>query len=688
MVAQNKALKRIDHKLTQVDTKVSQMDQSLINLKNVITKLNERIQMKSLKNQLASLQSQLQQRQQATMVDPTPWIFSTLPKAPQPLPLAAPSAEPSILRLRRILEEEDKIKKEADHNSKKMQAEPKASDQFMIIHQQCLDQLPQISFNEQVQSSEEEASSSDESIPEWSTEASSQTDPEDIETPLSHFMAQTETSGQGETFVIDNDDEEMSTTPPSREAPPVPTGKFQMFTLDDLPPSKWRTRFQEFRAWTLLEAQKPRAQPRTILLQFVSRFTGILQDWWINLGEYRQIQFLQIASVELALDHIYVEFCGQEAQVTERQRAEFFKMKCYSMQQKDLEKHYREMTERFYLIGGVDDPNLKQALLSSIPDPLGEETFRLLSTSGKTLQNTTLGELYQLVLRALEKMCSQNKFIQEYMKQTKKLDKVIRKHKKNKHYDRSSKSYKFKWRFNNKKGPWKFLRRKKKFGKSSNRCYLCSMKGHFAKQCPKGKTAKLITHIQESTRISLSDNDVKSIFSVDEEITPETLCALQPYSDCSDYSDDQESFYKMTAINSVQPVPIVKMQVIPSKYSLPIKVVAFFNTGASFTIMNPDILPKEFWRKQKQYFHTVDRNIFCTELISKPIKLQFFPGCTVIHQVLGSKLPVKDLIIGFDVYTKKKGLRILPSGLAYKQYFIAWEPVPNYFQLLEDPFQH
>ncbi|KAL5569654.1 hypothetical protein UlMin_026229 [Ulmus minor] len=353
-----------------------------------------------------------------------------------------------------------------------------------IIHQQCLDQLPQISLNEQIQSSEEEASSSDESIPEWSTKASSQTDPEDIETPPPHFMAQTETSGQGETFVVDNDDEEMSTTPPSREAPPI---------------------------------------------------------------------------------------------------------KCPS-----------------------------------------------------------------------HSSCS--------------CSTKIKKHKKYKHYDRSSKSYKFKRRFNNKKGPWKFLRRKKKFGKSSNRCYMCGMKSHFAKQCPKGKTAKLISHIQEFTGISLSDNDVESIFSVDEEITPETLCALQPYSDYSD-PDNQESFYKITAINSVQPVSIVKMQVIPSKYSLLIKVAAFFDTGASFTIMNPDILPKEFWRKKKQYFHTTDINIFCTELISKPIKLQFFPGCTIIHQILGSKLLGKDLIIGFDVYTKKKGLRILPSGLAYKQYFTVWEPL-------------
>ncbi|PON64119.1 hypothetical protein PanWU01x14_126410, partial [Parasponia andersonii] len=82
------------------------------------------------------------------------------------------------------------------------------------------------------------------------------------------------------------------------------------------------------------------------------------------------------------------------------------------------------MIKRFYLIGGIDYPNLKQAFLSSIPNPLGEETFRLLSSSGKTLQNTTLGELYQLVLRALDKMCSENKFLQEYMKQTKHLDKA------------------------------------------------------------------------------------------------------------------------------------------------------------------------------------------------------------------------------------------------------------------------
>ncbi|EXC14226.1 hypothetical protein L484_021723 [Morus notabilis] len=79
---------------------------------------------------------------------------------------------------------------------------------------------------------------------------------------------------------------------------------------------KWRDRFQEFKAWTLLEAQQTRVQTRDVLLHLVSRFTTSLQDWWNSLGEYRQLQFLQEESVDRALNHIYTEFCGQQAQIT------------------------------------------------------------------------------------------------------------------------------------------------------------------------------------------------------------------------------------------------------------------------------------------------------------------------------------------------------------------------------------
>ncbi|GMN62560.1 hypothetical protein TIFTF001_031649 [Ficus carica] len=108
-------------------------------------------------------------------------------------------------------------------------------------------------------------------------------------------------------------------------------------------------------------------------------------------------------------------------------------------------------------------------------------------------------------------------------------------------------------------------------------------------------------------------------------------------------------------------MPIITMKIIPSKYANPIRVAAFFDTGASYSIMNPDILPPSKWKKKKQFFHAANGEIFCTELISKPIKLEFFPGCSLIHKIIGSKLPGKDLIIGFDLYMKKPGLKILPK---------------------------
>ena len=82
------------------------------------------------------------------------------------------------------------------------------------------------------------------------------------------------------------------------------------------------------------------------------------------------------------------------------------------------------MSHRFYLIGGLNNPNLKQAFLSFIPEPLGEETFILFSATNKTITDITFGELCQLVFKAIEKMYSQNKFLQEHIKQTKNLDKV------------------------------------------------------------------------------------------------------------------------------------------------------------------------------------------------------------------------------------------------------------------------
>ena len=183
------------------------------------------------------------------------------------------------------------------------------------------------------------------------------------------------------------------------------------------------------------------------------------------------------------------------------QRADFFKLKCCSLDRRDLEKHFKNVTQRFYQIGGYNDPNLKQAFLSSVPDLLGDKAFRLLTSAGKELRIIALGELFQLVIRALEKMCSHNKFLREYTKQSNKMDKVC--HKKGltikcpkhechpcptkKSSRRKIKTFKSSRRFpadeKRQRRSFKFLRRMKTSNKP-RRCFTCGKRGHFAKQCP------------------------------------------------------------------------------------------------------------------------------------------------------------------------------------------------------------
>ncbi|KAK9008524.1 hypothetical protein V6N11_075413 [Hibiscus sabdariffa] len=78
-------------------------------------------------------------------------------------------------------------------------------------------------------------------------------------------------------------------------------------------------------------------------------------------------------------------------------------------------------------------------------------------------------------------------------------------------------------------------------------------------------------------------------------------------------------------------------------------------------------------------FSTASNDEFVTRLISKPITIQFFPGCSVITTVLGSRLPGKDLVVGFDLYTQAKFLRIVPDGLKYKQMFKPFVDISRLF---------
>ena len=62
------------------------------------------------------------------------------------------------------------------------------------------------------------------------------------------------------------------------------------------------------------------------------------------------------------------------------------------------------MLKQFYSINGIDDVNIKRTFLNSLPDPLGDETFRMMNLQRITLQQASLGEIYQHMLIALEKL--------------------------------------------------------------------------------------------------------------------------------------------------------------------------------------------------------------------------------------------------------------------------------------------
>ena len=81
-------------------------------------------------------------------------------------------------------------------------------------------------------------------------------------------------------------------------------------------------------------------------------------------------------------------------------------MKCYSFERKDLEKHFDKMSRRFYIFNSMDDVNSKHTFLNSLPEPLGNETLRMMNLQKITLQQASLGEIYQHVLIALKKLCN------------------------------------------------------------------------------------------------------------------------------------------------------------------------------------------------------------------------------------------------------------------------------------------
>ncbi|KAK8980710.1 hypothetical protein V6N11_073025 [Hibiscus sabdariffa] len=361
---------------------------------------------------------------------------------------------------------------------------------------------------------------------------------------------------------------------PSASAPPpfqINSGK-HIFTLDDIPSTRWPQRLQEFQAW--MDTQKlTRESNYEILSEFVSRFTGILRDWRNTLSQPDQVVFLTRQSFPEVLQILHTFFLGNQEDLKTLKKKEFFKRKCCSPEKKDLQKHFTIMTKLFYFLGA--DSNLKHTILASIPEILQNAVSRHLQSTGKRIENLTIGEIQQETYMALEEICDKKKIIKNYLI---------------------------------------------------------------------GKGARLIIEFRRSIHSSRPDQ-----------------------------------ISSPASIASTIPAPHVPVSIYLGKYDKPTYVIAFIDTRAAKTIMNHDVLPAKWWKPHTRRFSTASNDEFFTRLISKPITIQFFPGCSVRTTVLGSRLPGKDLVVGFDLYTQAKFLRIVPDGLKYKQMFKPFVDISRLF---------
>ena len=109
------------------------------------------------------------------------------------------------------------------------------------------------------------------------------------------------------------------------------------------------------------------------------------------------------------------------------------------------------------------------------------------------------------------------------------------------------------------------------------------------------------------------------------------------------------------------------MSILPSKFHKPIPVIGFIDTGADTSMIDPSVLPSDYWETHSKLFRAVNGEMFETNLITKkPISIQFFPNCIIWKKIVASTLPDKDLLIGFDVLHLVKNLFLTCSGIRYK----------------------
>ncbi|KAK4381888.1 polyprotein [Sesamum angolense] len=212
------------------------------------------------------------------------------------------------------------------------------------------------------------------------------------------LMADAESSRQPQEQVAENIEGEESdldpeTTEPTVLQPDISNTKpvaGPWFTFDDVPVIKRRERLHTFSAWIDLQLTREGATLSKVLKEFASRFTGTLRDWFQSLGDYRQLQFSQATHPSIVLGAIHQEFIGDASLINKMASQEYFAMKCCSLKRKDLDFHFKRMSEKFYMLNGLNDSNLKHVFLASLPQELQPEIQTMITSTRRDVTQLSL----------------------------------------------------------------------------------------------------------------------------------------------------------------------------------------------------------------------------------------------------------------------------------------------------------
>ncbi|KAK2645460.1 hypothetical protein Ddye_020655 [Dipteronia dyeriana] len=194
-----------------------------------------------------------------------------------------------------------------------------------------------------------------------------------------------------------------------------------------------------------------------------------------------------------------------------------------------------------------------------------------------------------------------------------------------------------------------YMKKTRRSWNKSNKCFACGQERHYAKQCPnkRAKSAKLIQHLRHVVDEIPSNADIESFFSEQEDVNQLTSFMVQDSDDSSTsseqlgYTDHGSPLEVYQATSNGSKSPHVKIQILTTKYSKPVRVIAYFDTGAHSSMMNPNVLPSDAWKEEKNEFLAADGQIFNTYLISKhKVSIQFFPSFTLWTQASSSTAPL------------------------------------------------